>query len=456
LCHSLQRSEQEMDIIQRFKKYFQQHHLSLSKEKWLAAVSGGIDSAVLCELCKQAGFNFTMAHCNFGLRGEESERDEAFVRSLAKKYNVDVLVKKFDTSSYAGQRKIAIQEAARELRYQWFEQLNIENDFTYTLLAHHADDNIETLLMNFFRGTGLQGLTGMPDWSFRGTYLLRPLLTVRRSEIEVFAKTHHLQWVEDSSNKSTKYTRNYFRHELIPAIKKMFPHIEENLLDNIERFKKVNVLYQSSLQSIREKVCEKHLEEVRIPILKLLKYKDTSLIYEIIKDFGFGEKQVEEVFKLTTAESGKFIENETYQIIRHRNWLIIAPKILEAQTIAIEKKETRVNFSGGHLELNFLSKEKFSLNKSEKIAQLDAKHIQFPLLLRKWKQGDYFYPLGMPKKKKLSRFFIDQKLSKNQKENIWVLESNKKIIWVIGLRIDDRFKIIPSTKEVLQLTISNP
>lgn len=443
-----------MNLLQRFKLFIREKNLSLQKDHLLLAVSGGIDSVVLCELCKQAGLIFSIAHCNFNLRGGESERDEQFVRRLGEKYGVEVLVQKFDTNAVAEENKISIQEAARMLRYKWFAELRKEKGFAYTLLAHHADDNIETLLMNFFRGTGLQGLTAIPEGG-KETHLLRPLLQVRRKEIESFARENNLQWVEDSSNSSTKYTRNFFRHELIPAIQKVFPQAEENLLGTIERFKKINVLYQTSVEKLKQEVGEQHLTELRIPVKKLMKYRHTSLVYEIIKDYGFGEKQVAEVMKLTEAESGKFIENEGFQIIRHRNWLIIAPKTTIADTVAIEKDQAQVKFSAGLLEIGFPDKESFQLNKSPLMAQLDAAHIEFPLLLRKWKQGDYFYPLGMRKKKKLARFFIDQKLPKHQKENIWIVESNKKIIWVVGLRIDDRFKITPSTENVLQISLTS-
>lgn len=441
-----------MDLNRHFQSFFSQRSLSLSKNTFLAAVSGGVDSAVLCLLCKQAGLHFSIAHCNFGLRGEESERDEQFVRRLGDNYEVEVFVKKFDTTTYAAENRLSIQEAARTLRYQWFEQLRTEKGFAFTLLAHHADDNIETLLMNFFRGTGLQGLTAMPEEDLGERHLLRPLLQVRRNEITMFAEQQGLQWVEDSSNSSTKYTRNFFRMELIPAIRKAYPQVEENLLATIDRFKKINTLYQASVQHLKQELCEQQLAEVRIPVRKLKNYLNTSLIYEIIRDFGFGEKQVDEVVKLMEASSGKYIENETWQIIRHRNWLLVTPKVEKADTIAIEKEIREVRYGGGLLQLNWTPIEKFSMNPSPSVAQLDARHIEFPLLLRKWKPGDYFYPLGMRKKKKLARFFIDQKLSKNQKESIWVIESNKKIIWVTGMRIDDRFKITASTREVLQIS----
>lgn len=446
-------NETHQNIKEKFRSFFTERNLF--QGKFLAAVSGGVDSVVLCELCRQLGLQFSIAHCNFQLREEESERDENFVKNLGEKYGVDVFVKKIDTETYAKEKKISIQEAARELRYDWFINLKEEKSFSYTLLAHHADDNIETLLMNFFRGTGLQGLTAMPDENLTEKFILRPLLNVRRKEIIEFAKQNNLQWVEDSSNLSSKYTRNFFRNELLPEIKKIFPQVEENLLSNIERHKKTNALYQISVEQLKKKICEFHASEIRIPILQLMKYQHTSLIYEIIKDYGFGEKQVEELMKLADAGSGKFIENNQYQIIKHRNWFIIAPKSTVADTIAIEKEMETVSFNGGQLQLKILPKEKFHLQKKENIAQLDLKHIEFPLLLRKWKQGDYFYPLGMRKKKKLARFFIDQRLAKNQKENVWVLESNKKIIWIVGMRIDDRFKITDATKEILVINATS-
>jgi tRNA(Ile)-lysidine synthase len=440
----------DQNIVKKFREFFKERNLLQST--FLAAVSGGIDSVVLCELCRQSGIQFSIAHCNFQLRGEESERDEQFVRDLATKYGVDVQVKHFDTSAYAEQQKISIQEAARELRYDWFVELRKAMGFSATLLAHHADDNIETLMMNFFRGTGLRGLTGMPEGNLDEKFFLRPLLKVRRAEITQFAKDNGLHWGEDSSNASSKYTRNFFRNELLPAIRKVYPQVDDNLLSTIDRLKKTDALYNIALEEIKKKVCQTSGSEIRIPILKLLKYEHTSLIYEIISDYGFGEKQVEEVIKLSAAPSGKFIENDTHQIIKHRNWFIIAPKTERTNTITVDGGTANVSFKPGQLQLKIVGREAFRLQKKQEIAQLDTRNIEYPLLLRKWRQGDYFYPLGMLKKKKLGRFLIDQRLPKNEKENVWVLESNRKILWIVGMRIDDRFKVTESTKEVLVIT----
>jgi tRNA(Ile)-lysidine synthase len=308
--------------------------------------------------------------------------------------------------------------------------------------------------MNFFRGTGLDGLTGM-RWNLPESGCLRPLLQHSRKEIENFASENKLSWVEDSSNNSNKYTRNFFRNEIIPEIKKAFPQVEENVLDNIERFKKTKNLYDLLVDDLKKKLNKGPHPEVRIPVKLLMRYRHTSLIYEIIKDYGFGEKQVHEIVKLAHSESGKFIENESYQIIKHRNWFIISPKIERSNTIAIEEGVKRIQFDGGVVEIKNMVSKNAILSNEQNVALIDAKEIEYPLLLRLSKEGDYFYPLGMQKKKKLSRFFIDKKLSKNEKEKVWVIESAKRIVWVIGKRIDDRFKITAKTKQVIQFTISS-
>lgn len=444
-----------MNLPQQFRSAVETYHLLQSQTHVLIAVSGGVDSVVLTELCHRAGLEFSIAHCNFQLRGEESERDEKFVRNLGEKYGTDVFVKKFDTKTYAEEHKISIQEAARELRYNYFRQLIKEQNFSFTLLAHHANDKIETVLMNFFRGTGLEGLTGMPEWNKEQANALRPLLHIKRKDIETFARENNLKWIEDSSNESSKYTRNFFRNELIPQLQKVFPQVEDNLLDNIERLEKTNALYRRLVSDLKEKIIVKKGYEFWLPFRKLYPYEDSSLMYEIIKDFGFGEKQVPDVRKLFDAESGKYVANEKFQIIKHRHWLVIAPVHVVSDTIAIEKDLDNIHFTKGILNLYRVNNDKFVLSKSKSVAQLDMNKIEWPLLLRKWRQGDYFFPLGMPKKKKLARFFIDQKLSKSDKENVWVLESNKKILWIVGHRIDDRFKITDKTKEVLQISVSS-
>ena len=439
-------------MVEAFRVYIKQSHLSNPQFSFIVATSGGIDSVVLCELCHQTALSFSIAHCNFNLRGAESERDEAFVQDLGKKYGVPVFVKRFDTGQYGVLKKLSVQEAARELRYQWFEALRKEINASYILLAHHANDNIETVLMNLFRGTGLHGLTGIPERTDDG-HCLRPLLHHTRTEIEAFAKENHLQWVDDSSNQSSKYTRNFFRNEIIPAVQKVYPQATENVMHTITRLKKTEALYEQLVDGVLKKLVMQEGTEAKVPIAKLLQYKDTSLPYEVLKKFGFGEKQVPEILKLAASESGSFIQNHQYRIIRHRKWFIFTPvQSLPTTIIAVEESTKKVVLPYGVLQIKSLEKAAFHLNSSPFIAQLDSREITFPLLVRRWKEGDYFYPLGLRKKKKLARFFIDQKLSLADKEKVWVVESASRIIWVIGYRIDDRFKLTDATKHMLQFT----
>lgn len=439
-----------MDLTNKYLDLIRR--LGLEKKNLLLAVSGGLDSVVLAHLSQQAGLSFSIAHCNFQLRGEESARDESFVAALAKGMGKHLHVKRFDTKAYADAQKISIQDAARQLRYEWFGQLENEAGAQHTLVAHHADDSIETLLMNFFRGTGLQGLTGIPVSPASNVYsvhIVRPLLEIRREEIIGYARMHGLSWVEDSSNQSSDYTRNFFRNEVIPLIRKVYPQAEDNLLDNTIRFQKLAALYQPYVKSLKDKIVEEMPGGQRSVLLKkLLAYQHTSLPFEIFREYGFNEKQVEGIMALAHAQTGKFIENKEWQVIRHRNVLVVAPRVSATGMIAIaDVGET--SFPGGTLKMEWshapcITTDPFS-------AELDASVIEWPLVLRRWKQGDYFYPLGLGKKKKLARFFIDQKLSKPEKENAWVLESGQKILWVLGMRIDDRAKVRPHTKKVLRL-----
>ena len=450
-----------MSLVVQFQNFIKQQHLFSPKDKLLLAVSGGVDSVVLCALCKQAGYDFIIAHCNFKLRREESDRDEQFVKELGKKYFVEVLVQHFDTENYALENKLSAQEAARELRYNWFAALLAPDSGlptpAFLLTAHHADDNNETLLMNFFRGTGLHGLTGIPA---SNNYIRRPLLSFSKDMLIAFATELQLEFVEDSSNQSSKYTRNFFRNELIPAISKVYPQVKENLQHNISRFKEIEKLYQFSLNGLKKKLCRQKGKELHIPVKQLMAFNNQALIYEIISGFGFSEKQVEEVVKLAESDSGKYIQSplSSYRIIKHRHWFIISPiQAIESENVIIEESDKEILFILGKLRIEIssnISFDKLRTPASNDMVLLDRKKIQFPLLLRKRKTGDYFYPLGMKKKKKLNRFLIDQKLSSTAKENVWVIESNQRIIWVVGYRLDERFKMEATTKESLKISLT--
>lgn len=453
-------------LLQQFQANRKQTfpHLSINNCHLLVAVSGGIDSIVLIDLLHKSNLPFSIAHCNFQLRGEESRRDETFVKELAKQYYKEIFIKRFDTQNYASQNKLSIQEAARKLRYDWFAEIisgrqfaisqqssttnNQLSTINYIATAHHANDNIETLLINFFRGTGISGLHGILPTQ---NNIIRPLLFAKRDAIELYAKDNNLQWVEDSSNASDKYTRNFFRHHLLPLAKEVFANAEDNLLQNIQRFSEAELLYNQAIDAHKKKLLEIKGNEVLIPVLKLQKTEPlATIIWEIIKEFHFTSLQVNDVKNLLAAENGKYVASSSHRIIRNRAWLIVAPlQTQEANHILIEKTDNKIRYENGSLSIKNLLSSSYKIQSSPAIAALDAKQIQYPLLLRKWKPGDYFYPLGMKKKKKLSKFFTDSKLSKTDKEKVWVLETDKKIIWVIGYRIDDRFKITDNTKEVL-------
>ena len=438
-----------MNLKEQFISNITKHRLFQQGDKLLLAVSGGVDSVVLCELCSQAGYDFDIAHANFQLRGEESEDDELFVRSLAIKYRSGIHVRKFDTASYAGENKLSIQVAARELRYKWFDEL-LERGYKYLFAAHHQADNIETVAMNFFRGTGVAGLRGM---LYINNNIARPLLDFTRDDILSFAKERNLQWREDSSNASEKYSRNYFRHTVIPSVKKIFPQTEQNIAANIERFKDIEILYQQAIEQHKKRLLEIKGKEIHIPVLKLKKTRPlTTVLYEIVKEYNFSSHQVDEIINLLDGEQASYVQSATHRIIKNRDWLIIAANETGATDIVlIEKGDKKIVFEAGTLQIE--NKEKAAISSSPQLACLDAKEIKFPLILRKWKQGDYFYPLGMTKKKKIARFLVDQKLSPTQKENTWVLESAKRICWIVGMRIDDRFKIKDNTKEIMKISL---
>ena len=438
-----------MELLKQFIQYNKKENLFQPKDKLLLAVSGGVDSVVLCALCRQIGYDFAIAHCNFKLRGTASDNDEKMVQTLAATYNVSFYVKSFDTTTIAATTKKSIEETARDLRYDWFETLRIENNFNHIVTAHHADDNIETVMMNFFRGTGIKGLRGILP---KHNQIVRPLLFARRNHLEAFAALNNLAFVTDHTNAENDYTRNYFRNTILPLVSESFPEAKENILKNIQRFTETEILYRQSIDLHIKKLIEYKGNEIHIPVLKLLKSVPlATVVYEIIKDYSFTAHQADEVIALLQSETGKYIQSATHRIIKNRNWLIIAPvQNTEAQNILVEEKDASIIFEAGELQLEMLDAIAFQPIANNLIATLDAAEITFPLLLRKWKMGDYFYPLGMKKKKKVNRFLSDQKLSLPQKENTWVIEMNKKVIWVVGNRIDDRFKVSPATINILK------
>lgn len=440
------------------RDFFAENAPLSKKSHIIVAISGGLDSVVLTRLLQNLGVNITLAHVNFQLRGQESNRDEAFVTELAKTWRIPLQVRRVETETYAKENGQSIQVAARQLRYGFFEEIRKEmaqqGQQVWVATAHHANDSIETRLMNFFRGTGIDGLKGIPP---KNGYIIRPLLKAKRLELEAYALENNLKWVEDSSNQKEDYTRNYLRHTIIPAIEKQYPAFINNMMVSGEFFVDAAAFYHEAVERRLKKLIEKERGMEKVSVLKVMKMAQAeTLIYEWIRQYGFSQGQVREVLKLTVATNGSYVASATHRLIRNRNWLIMASLKTEVPEISIVAS---LPFSGYIQDGKPITiGEKETWNRVGEVpvlpatqAWLDAKHVSLPLIIRRWKQGDYFYPLGTGKKKKVARFLIDNKVSPLEKEHVFVLECQGKILWVIGYRIDDRFKITANTNSFIKI-----
>lgn len=453
-----------MNLLNQFQQNWQSQFapLVLPGQKILLALSGGMDSTVLAHLLHLSGIQFIAAHVNYQLRGEESNRDESFVVSLCESLGVPLLIKRIDTKNYMFENQLSVQVAAREIRYNWFDEIRL-NDVTlssaWVATAHHANDSVETSMMHFFRGTGIEGLKGISAFH-QSKKIVRPLLPFFRNQIVQYATESKISFVVDSSNLTNQYTRNFLRNSIIPELEKVIPSVQENIFQNTQRFSEVTILYKQAVHQQLKKMLEQKGNEWHIPVLKWKKVNPIQTItWEIIEPFGFSAAQISEVIKLLDATNSGFIKSPSHRIIKNRQWMIIAPIAQQESKHIVVEGIGVTSFIEGEVAIslhditdvsNELSKSNLD-NKQLGIEWLDAHAIQFPLLLRQWAVGDYFYPLGMSKKKKVAKFLIDARLSKIDKEKIWVLESNKKIIAIIGLRIDNRFRYTAATKQLLKL-----
>ncbi len=446
-----------MDIHSRFKNSLDELSLPLNNARVLVAVSGGLDSMVLLRLCRDASLNLGIVHCNFQLRGEESDLDEALARDTASFLGIPFHCRHFNTEEYATVNKLSIQLAARKLRYEFFEEVMKIEGYSYLFTAHHSNDNAETVLHNFLKGTGLPGLHGIPRISGN---IIRPITMFSKEELQSFAIANNVKYREDASNASLKYTRNFLRNEILPRLEEYYPNVHSNLNENTRRFRSIENFYRFSVERQLAKLVLKKENELFIPVLKLLSIPGhEALLYEILQPFGFSDGQVQNVLSLTRSQSGKFVRSETHRVFRNRAWLIIAGvKAEESGFIHISMEDAEIEFPGGKLKLSMHDGSRIQ-DEGQDVAWLDAGKIEFPLLLRKWKTGDYFYPLGLlkpsgkPAQKKVSRFMNDKKMSVLQKEQQWVLESDKRIIWLPGLRADHRFRVSPATQNTLRIEL---
>lgn len=429
-----------------FQKHLQKQFPQLFGAKLLVAISGGVDSVVLTHLCKESDLDISLVHCNFHLREEESDKDENFVLELGDALDLEVFVEHFDTRLFSEERKISIQMAARELRYQWFEELRDSLGFDYVLTAHHADDDLETFLINFVRGTGLEGLTGIPK---RNEFIIRPLLPFSRENIETFARNHHLSWREDSSNASSKYLRNKIRQEVVPVLRELNPQLLDSFQKTQSHLKKSSQLIEDYILAIFPRVATetKYGYSFNIKMLKTLPHLK-AVLYELFRTFGFTEW--EDVYHLLDAQSGKMVLSKTHRLIRDREELLL--------TQLPQEQELQFKISEGE-EVVMLPIGTFHIDPVEAISEIsrnsiyvDRSKLSFPLIVRNWRMGDYFYPFGMEGKKKLSKFFKDNKLSLPEKEHCWVMCSNGRIVWVVDQRADGRFSVNGDTSQILKIT----
>jgi tRNA(Ile)-lysidine synthase len=440
-------------MLEQFLHHIEANKLCTSADKILLAVSGGVDSMVMLHLFRQAGFNVGVAHCNFQLRGEESRGDEALVNTTCIESGIPFHLKRFDTKAYAENHGISTQMAARDLRYQFFNDLLDEKEYRYIATAHHLSDSLETILLNLVRGTGIDGLTGIP---VKQINIIRPLLFATRGMIIEYASFHRLNWREDSSNASDKYHRNLLRNQVIPLLKKINPSLEHNFQNTLERLKGSSVIMRTMLDQVINTAVLIKDDQLHIDKQKLSEQPSaTVVLWELIKDKGFNFVQCKDIMS-NDHQTGKVFCSQTHQLTVDRNDFIISRLANKPDgDVIIEQDVNLVERGRQKLVLEVANGSTYSIDKSAAVAQLDWDKIRFPLTWRNWQPGDRFIPLGMRNPKKLSDFLIDIKVALPDKERVTVLESGGEIVWVVGYRVSERFKISDQTDNVFCVSLHN-
>jgi tRNA(Ile)-lysidine synthase len=435
-------------MLQKFQNHINTNFSFLKDKKLLVATSGGMDSMALVHLFQKLKLNFAIAHCNFQLRESESDGDENFVKEYAKSNNINCFITKFDTKNYSKAHKLSTQVAARNLRYNWFNEILEQEKFDYIVTAHHADDVAETFLINLSRGTGLDGLTGIPS---QNGNIIRPLLPFSRTDIGNYVSENNLQWREDSSNASDKYLRNKIRHHIVPVFKEINDSFLQSFQNTLEHLNQEQSLVNDAVQMVYEKVVSEENEQLKIDISTLLRYKNyKAYLYQWLYKYGFSAW--DDVYNLVDSQTGKQIFSKNFILLKNRGFLVLS-KIhnIENQEFIISSISEIPKFP---LKLNLCNLSNIS-NQSKCVIFVDENKIQFPLTIRKWKEGDYFYPSGMQGKKKVSKYFKDEKFTLFQKQDTWILESNKQIVWIIGHRADERFKVENTTQTTIKIAFNN-
>jgi tRNA(Ile)-lysidine synthase len=431
----------------KFQKNLLKNFQAIASKKILLAVSGGIDSMVLAALLQKSKLHFALVHCNFKLRNEASDSDQKFVEKYGAENNIPFFTTSFDTAAFAKDLKLSTQVAARKLRYAYFYEILQRENYDFVATAHHLDDSIETFMINLSRGTGIEGLTGIP---LQNDQIIRPLLDFSRKEIENYANKNHVLWREDASNATDNYMRNKIRHHLTPILRELNPSFSNSFGQTLKNLQQAQNLMDDASRMVYKKVVEDAADYKKINLLELMQLPNyQAYLYQWLQPLGF--TAWEDIYHLAEAETGKVIFSENFELLKNRDHLIIAPKNkLINKEFQIKEGISEVNFD---IKLLFckVSEPFYSTNKTIFVA--DEK-LHYPLTLRRWKTGDLFNPLGMNgKSKKVSKLFKDEKRSRIEKENTWLLCSGTDIVWVIGLRADERFKIDDKTKTVLQIDL---
>ncbi|WP_321995449.1 tRNA lysidine(34) synthetase TilS [Draconibacterium orientale] len=438
-------------MYDQFFSNINQKQLIKPEQKVLLAISGGIDSMVLLHLFERSEFEYGIAHCNFRLRGDESDGDEAFVHEQVEQHGTAAHFETFDTKEYAALKGISIEMAARELRYGFFERIRKEYEYDCIVTAHHQDDLIETFFLNLSRKTGIRGLTGIKEKKGK---LIRPLLFASREDIEKYAAENYISYREDSTNNEVVYQRNFLRHKILPLFSELNPAFKKNFIASVDNLKAAYDVYEDAIGNEIHNVLSEEKEQsvISIPVLQNSQHPKTVLL-EILSGYGFNAGTVDSVFQSLETHSGKQFFSKTHRLVKDRDALFIQEHTdAEDRVYYIEEDDMEL-FAPFDISIERLNAKGFSIIKEANTACVDLEKVQFPLLMRKWKQGDYFQPLGMTGFKKVSDFFIDRKMPLHEKENTWLLCSGKNIVWIMGQRLDNRFKVTPSTKQVLKIEI---
>ncbi|MCD8179705.1 MAG: tRNA lysidine(34) synthetase TilS [Tannerellaceae bacterium] len=436
-------------MIEQVRKYIQVYNLLETGKPVIVGLSGGADSVALLAILTQLGYDCRAAHCNFHLRGDESDRDEEFSHLLARSLSVPFYHIDFDTERYAAENHLSIEMAARELRYRWFEEMRATEQAQAIAVAHHRDDQVETILLNLVRGTGIRGMRGMTPKN--GT-IVRPLLSVSKKQLLDWLEEQHLNYVTDSTNNTIDYKRNYIRHEIVPALEKLNPSFQDTVVRNAHYLRDVETIYDHSIRQAGEDIMDQAL---RISIQKLCNYPaPENMLYELLKPYGFNRFVIADIFRALPGESGKQFDSPEYTLVKDREYLLLSVKGKSTDSsFYIEENTEQIEYP---VKLSFrkiVLGEEFAIDRDKHIAYFDYEKLSFPLTIRTWQSGDWFIPFGMKGRKKLSDYFSDLKYSRPEKEKQWLLCSGEDIIWVTGHRTDDRYKVDQHTRYVLIVKI---